>query len=114
MLRQIIDQLATDKSRYFPITKFNNCFIIRSPFFFDQLNMSKQSLPARGTYPPFSHKSVVSTTHEQSIIAAKHFNRNSKALLRMTATQEESLREERSVSTGLENAKHLCCMQVTW
>ena len=62
MLRQIIDQLATYKSRYFPITKFNNCFIIRSPFFFDQLNMSKQSLPARGTYPPFSHKSVVSIT----------------------------------------------------
>ena len=25
MLRQIIDPLATDKSRYFAITEFNNC-----------------------------------------------------------------------------------------
>ena len=32
-LRQIIDLLATDKSRYFAITEFNNCFIIESPFF---------------------------------------------------------------------------------
>ena len=39
--------------------------------FFDQLNMSKHSLPARGTDPPFSHKSVVSITHEQNIICRK-------------------------------------------
>ena len=30
-LRQIIDLRDTDKSRYFAITEFNNCFIIRSP-----------------------------------------------------------------------------------
>ena len=30
--------------------------------------MSNHYLPARGTDPPFSHKSVVSITHEQNII----------------------------------------------
>ena len=30
-LRQIIDLRDTDKSRYFAITEFNNCFISRSP-----------------------------------------------------------------------------------
>ena len=68
-LRQIIDLLATDKSRYFAITEFNNCcFIICS---FDQLNMSSHSLPSRGTDPPFSHESIVSNTHEQNIICSK-------------------------------------------
>ena len=38
---------------------------------FDQLNMSNHSLPAQGTDPPFSHKSVVSITHEQNIICCK-------------------------------------------
>jgi len=33
-LRQIIDLRDTDKSRYFAITEFNNCFIIRLPIFF--------------------------------------------------------------------------------
>ena len=33
-LRQIIDLRDTDKSGYFAITEFNNCFIIRSPSFF--------------------------------------------------------------------------------
>ena len=33
--------------------------------------MSNHSLPARGTDPPFSHKSVVSITHEQNIICNK-------------------------------------------
>ena len=32
-LKQIIDLWDTDKSQYFAITEFNNCFIIRSPFF---------------------------------------------------------------------------------
>ena len=31
---QINDLRDTDKSRYFAITEFNNCFIIRSPSFF--------------------------------------------------------------------------------
>ena len=33
-LRQIIDLRDTEKSRYFAITEFNNCFIILSPSFF--------------------------------------------------------------------------------
>ena len=33
--------------------------------------MSNHSLPAWGTDPPFSHKSVVSNTHEQNIICSK-------------------------------------------
>ena len=33
-LRQVIDLQDTDKSRYFAITEFNNCFIIRSPSLF--------------------------------------------------------------------------------
>ena len=33
--------------------------------------MSNHSLPARGTNPPFSHKSVVSSTLEQNIICSK-------------------------------------------
>ena len=33
--------------------------------------MSNHSLPARGTDPPFSNKSVVSITHEQNIIFSK-------------------------------------------
>ena len=32
-LRQIVDLLDTDKSQYFVITEFNNCFIIQSLFF---------------------------------------------------------------------------------
>ena len=33
--------------------------------------MSNHSLPAGGTDPPFSHKSVVSITHERNIICSK-------------------------------------------
>ena len=69
-LRQIIIDLRdNDKSQYFAITKFNNnyCLIIRSPLF-DQLNMSNYSLPAQGNDPPFSHKILVSITHEQNKI----------------------------------------------
>ena len=40
-LREIIDLLASHKSRYFPITEFNNCFIIRSPSLF--FNGAKRS-----------------------------------------------------------------------
>ena len=44
-LRQIIDLRDTDKSRYFAITEFNNCFIIRSPslFFKEYLREAKRS-----------------------------------------------------------------------
>ena len=44
-LRQIIDLRDTDKSWYFAITKFNNCFIIQSPSLFvkEYLQEAKRS-----------------------------------------------------------------------
>ena len=49
-LRQIIDPRDTDKSRYFAITEFNNCFIIRSPsLFFNYLRIDL----------PFSHAKAI-------------------------------------------------------
>jgi len=59
---QIIDLQDTEKSKYFAITKSSIIIIIVLSFdhhSFDQLNMSNHSLPARGTEPPFSHKSLV-------------------------------------------------------
>ena len=50
-LRQIIDLRATDKSRYFAITVFNNCFIIRSPSLF------LRNIFGRRSDLPFSCKS---------------------------------------------------------
>ena len=38
---------------------------------FDELNMSNHSLPAQGTDPPYSQKSVVSITHEENIVCSK-------------------------------------------
>ena len=87
-LRQIFELRDTDKSRYFAITEFNNCFIIRSPGLFlnEYLLEAKRSfsapvltLPTRsGVELPFSRKSdrkreksVVSFTHEQNIICSQ-------------------------------------------
>lgn len=50
-LRQIINLRDTDKSRYFALTEFNNCFIIWLPsFFFSNLN---HPLTAPGSDLPF-------------------------------------------------------------
>ena len=49
-LRQIIDPRDTDKSRYYAITEFNNCFIIRSPSLF--FNYLRSDLP-------FSHAKAI-------------------------------------------------------
>ena len=71
-LRQIIHLRDTDKSRYFAITEFNNCFIIRSPSLF-----IKMSILGKRSDLPFSEsdrrkeKSMVSFTHEQNIICSK-------------------------------------------
>ena len=48
--RQITDLRDTDKSRYFAITEFNNCFIIQSPDLFSYLN---HFLTAQGSNLPF-------------------------------------------------------------
>ena len=44
-LRQIIDVRDTGKSRYFVITEFNNCFIIRSPSLFFNEYLRETKLP---------------------------------------------------------------------
>ena len=68
-LSQIIDLRDTDKSWYFVLTKFNNCFIIRSPSLFSYFN---HFLTTQGTdLPVFSLESVVPITHERNIICSK-------------------------------------------
>ena len=85
-LRQIIDLRDTDKSRYFAITEFNNCFIIRSPSLFSYFN---HFLAAQGSNLPFFSREHGSnyacaeyylqqtrlnvTTHEQIIICRQLF-----------------------------------------
>ena len=49
-LRQKIDPRDTDKSRYYAITEFNNCFIIRSPSLI--FNYLRSDLP-------FSHAKAI-------------------------------------------------------
>ena len=74
---QIIDLRDSGKSRYLAITEFNNCFIIRSPsLFFNEY-------PRHAKRSAFSHKSdrkkgksVVSFTHEQTIICMQFFVRH--------------------------------------
>ena len=67
-LRQIIDLRDTDKSRYFAITEFNNCFISRSPSLFSYFN---HFLTTQGSDLPFFSRERGSVTHEQSIICSK-------------------------------------------
>ena len=68
-LSKIIDLRDTDKSRYFAITEFNNCFIIRSPSLFFLMNIF-----GKWSDLPFSRKkekSTVSFTHVQNIICSQ-------------------------------------------
>ena len=68
-LRQIIDLRDTDKLRYFAITEFNNCFIIRSLSFFLMNGLGKRSdLPFSRKSNRKKEKSTVCFTHEQNII----------------------------------------------
>ena len=72
-LRQIIDLRDTDKSRYFAITEFNNCFIIRSPIFLFLMNIlgKRSDLPFSRKGDPKKEKSTVCFTHEQNIICSQ-------------------------------------------
>ena len=72
-LRQIMDLQDTDKSWYFAITKFKNCFITRSPslFFKDYIFGKWSNLPFSRKSDRKKEKSVVSFTHEQNIICSK-------------------------------------------
>ena len=71
--RQIIDLRDTDKSRYFAITEFNNCFIIRSPTLFFLMNIlgKRSDLPFSRKSDRKKEKSKVSFTHMQNIICSQ-------------------------------------------
>ena len=71
-LRQIMDLRDTDKSRYFAITEFNNCFIIPSPSLFLMNILGKRSdLSFSRKSDREKDKSSVSFTHEQNIICSQ-------------------------------------------
>ena len=72
-LRQIIDLLATDKSRCFAITEFNKCFTIRSPSFSFLMNIlgKRSDLPFSSKSVRKKEKSTVSFTQEQNIICSQ-------------------------------------------
>ena len=72
-LKQIIDLRDTDKSRYFVITKFNNCFIIRSLSLFFLMNIlwKRSDLPFSRKSDHKKEKSTVSFSHEQNIICSQ-------------------------------------------
>ena len=68
-LRQIIDLRDIDKSQYFAITEFDNCFyhsITKFVFIFKSLSDSSPEATRH-----FFTESVVTTTHEQNIICSK-------------------------------------------
>ena len=54
-LRQIIDQQETDKSQYFAISKFSNCFIIWSLFFWSTKDVKSLSLSSGNWSAIFTH-----------------------------------------------------------
>ena len=63
----------TDKSRYFAITEFNNCFIIRSPSLFFLMNIlrKRSDLPFSRKSDSKKERSTVSFTHVQNIICSQ-------------------------------------------
>ena len=71
--RQIIYLRDTDKSRYFAITVFNNCFIIRSPslFFLMKILGKRSDLPFSRMSDRQKEKRKVSFTHMQNIICSQ-------------------------------------------
>ena len=70
-LRQIFALRDTDKSQYFAISEFNNCFIIQSPSFFYILITSWQH-----------RKNVVPVTREENVICSR-FRRYYKVIYRL-------------------------------
>ena len=70
-LRQIIDLRDTDKSWYFVITEFNNCFIIQVVLSPSSFSYSNHSLTSQGSDLPFFAQECGSITHEQTIICSK-------------------------------------------
>ena len=79
-LRQIIDLRDTDKSRYFAITEFNNCFIIRLPIFFFLMNIfgkgQERQTEIKWPLSHFAHlcgqTQLDDIAHEQTIILGSY------------------------------------------
>ena len=69
-LRQIIDLRDIDKSQYFAITEFDNCFIIRSPSLFLYLNHSLTAHPKRPAI--FSPRAWLQLRMRRILFAANH------------------------------------------
>ena len=83
-LRQIIDLRDTGKSRYFAITEFKNCFIIRLPsLFFNEylregvrahcLSCMSNDRDQIASFPFCSFKRPNTAAHEQTIICGQLF-----------------------------------------
>ena len=71
-MRQIIDLRDTDKSRYFVITEFNNCFIIRSrSLFFNEYPREAKRSAIFTQERSQEGESTVSFTHVQNIICSQ-------------------------------------------
>ena len=66
---QIID--LRDSGKYFAITEFNSCFIIRSPSLFWNEYPWEANLPFSRKSDRKKEKSMVSFTHEQNIICSQ-------------------------------------------
>ena len=68
----------TDKSRYFAVIEFNNCFIIRSPSLFFLMNIvgRRSDLPFSRKSDRKKEKSTVSFTHEQNITCSQTLKPN--------------------------------------
>ena len=65
------DLRDTDKSRYFVITEFNNCFIIHWVCFLRNIFGKRSDLPFSRKSDRKKEKSTVSFTHVQSIICSQ-------------------------------------------
>ena len=66
----IIDLRDTDKSRYFAMTEFSNCFIIRSPSLFSYFNHDPGSSGKRSAI--FLSRAWYQLRMSRILFAAKH------------------------------------------
>ena len=72
--------------------------------------MSNHSLPARGTDPPLSHKSVGSITHEQNIICSETLICRYQVICRSRVELSVNEKEEKNTSNDNNNSK--CVMLI--
>ena len=75
LLLLLIDLRDTNKSRYFEVSEFNNCFIIRSPslFFNEYLREAKRSAIFHARVIAKHKTQLDDIAHEQNIICRQLF-----------------------------------------